>query len=358
MVNTVSVPYEDAHLVFPVITRVIYAASESDPDFTGYSYATEDENGRSNVVFATGANSVSELKKAINSIYGSDVMKKMSEKYMQRDKLDKSQNNSQKNPVSLEQQSKSEIETSDKQEDFVLSADVSDEERKLSINPEIDDSSLEYQALLQKLPFVHVPYPAFRANFLNLQFPTVLSRYHVPPNTIQSQYYSHNPYAHLKFPLHNFDLYNPSIPLFYQAPIAANQVPVDNLNYVSIAIKNTTKSMKENITDNSKTTVTQSAGSAEFNMIESKSNFEPIANKVEKASSSEPALSMFESITISNSVNEETTTEFAKPTVKSRKCGDQIVKDEVSNTEPADTEVTSSTKEPSTETSTISTSEI
>lgn len=314
---------------------------------------THDLNGgRSNVVFATGADSVSKLKKTMNSIYESDAMMKMPEKYMQIDTLDNTQDNSQEDPMSPGQQSKSEIEASmNKQEDFVLNADVSDKERKLekSKNPEVD-SSFKYQTPLQDVPFVRVPYPALRANFLNLQLPAMLPRYHVPSNVIQSQYYPHNPYAHLQFPLHDFDLYNPPVPLLYQAPIIANQISVDDLSYESTAVKDMTMSEKASITESSTTNVTQSVSSIESNMLESKSNFE--SNKAEETSSHEPVPSTFEPVTTSKEINEETTTESAKPTVKSRRCGDQIVRNKVSSTEPANTEVSSSTEKPSTEAST------
>ncbi|XP_032673316.1 uncharacterized protein LOC116845104 [Odontomachus brunneus] len=354
IVRTISIPYKDIHLAFPATTRLFYTASESDPSFSGYSYATHDLNGGgSNVVFATGADSVSKLKKAMNSIYESDAIMKMPEKYMQKDTLDNTQDNSQEDPTSAGQ-SKPEIEASmSKQEGFVLNADVSNEERKLSKNPEVDDSFLKYQTSFQDVPFVRVPYPALRANFLNLQLPAVLPRYHAPSNVIQSQYYPHNPYAHLRFPLHDFDLYNPPVPLLYQAPIIANQVPVDNLSHALTAVKDMTISVKANIAESSRTNATQFVSSIESNMLESKSNFK--SNKAEEASSHEPAPSTFEPMITSKEINEETTTEFAKPTVRSRKCSDQIVKNKVSNTEPANTEVSNSTENSSAETSTMPT---
>ncbi|EFN86891.1 uncharacterized protein LOC105181007 [Harpegnathos saltator] len=418
LARTISLPYEDIHLAFPAATRLIYTASESDPDFSGYSYATQDLNGGgSNVVFATGANSMSKLKEAMGLIYEADDTMKMPKKYTQGDMSDGTRDNIQESPASVEQQSKPEIEPSiTKQEDFVLN-DASDQEKKLSKNPEMD-SSLEHRISPQELPFVHVPYPAFRANFLNLQFPTVFPRYHhVSSNVIQSQYYPNNPYAHLQFPLHDFPLYNPSAPLFYQAPITVNQVPVNDFSHVSLAaVKDITMSVKANFTDSTKTSVIQSASSVESDMIEPRTNLEPMANKVKEASPSEPASSTVEPMTTPKAVNEEATsakvnftdsiktnaiqsassvesdmiesrtnlepmankvkeaplnepalstvepttthkavseeimTESIKSTVKSRRCGDHVMKNAVSSTEFANAEMNTSTKEPSAET--------
>lgn len=285
-------------------------------------------------------------------------MLKMPEKYPQRG-TDGAQDNNQETPASPEQQSKSEIEAiTNKQEDLVLNDVVSNEERKPeSKNPEIDGSA-QHRAPSQGVPFVHVPYPAFGANFLNLQLPTVLPRYHVSSNLIQSQYYPYNPYAHLQPSLQDFDLYNPSVPLFYQAPIAASQVPVNSLSHSSTVVKDVRVSAKANITENSRTNTTQSANSVEPNMIESRSNSESMENKIDEASSIEPASSTFESVTMPEGVDEEMTTESAKPTVKPGRCGDQIVTTEASSTEFAHTEGSTSTKEPSTETPALSTTEM
>ncbi|XP_014471517.1 PREDICTED: uncharacterized protein LOC106742774 [Dinoponera quadriceps] len=355
-VRAISVPYEDIHLEYPTAARFIYTASEFDSDFDGYSYSTEDLNGGgSNVVFATGADSLGKLKKTMNSMYKTDAMMKTPESYMQRDKLDNTQNNTQKNPMSPGQQSKSEIEANmNKQEDFVLDTDVSDEGEKILKNPEANDSSFEHQAP-QEVPFM--PYPAFRANFLNLQLPVVLPRYHIPSDVIQDQYYPHSPYTDLQFPLHDFDFYNPSAPLFYQTPITANPVPINVLNHASAAVKDTTVPAKASTVESSRTT-TQSANSVESNMIELKSNFESTVNQVEETSSSESTSNTVETMTASKVIDEEMTTESAKSTVKSRKCDDQIVNDKVSSTESANTKVSTSTKESSTETSAMSTNEM
>lgn len=370
--RTISVPYEDIHLAFPAATELIYTASTFDasapafnPDFSGYSYTTQDLNGGgSNVVFATGADSVNKLKQAMNSIHATGSMTKMPEKYTQRDRLDNIKDNTQKNPVPPEQQFKPEIAAiMNKQEDLVVNDVVSDEERKLSKNPEVDDSFLQHRAPSQEILFVRGPYPMFRVeNFLNLQLPAMLPRYHASSNVIQNQYYPYNSFADLQLPLHDFNVYNPSAPLFYQAPITVNQVPVNSFSYdISTAVKDTTISMKANITKSSRTNTTQSASYVESTTIESRSNIKAMTKKDEEASSNELALSILESVISPKGVNEEMTIKSEKSTIKPR-YDDQVETTTESSTanvtEFANTEISTSTKEPSTETSTLSATEI
>ncbi|XP_070162445.1 uncharacterized protein [Polyergus mexicanus] len=286
-VRTYSVFYDGSRLAFSNTPRLIYAGSESNPAFSGYSYTTHDLNGgKSNVVFTTGADSMSRLQHEMNSM-------KLSERNM----LERTQENSSPS----EQSSKSEETSTNKQEDFNLNAKNLKEEKELLKSFEVDDNFVEHQVPLQQISFVDLPYSGFRTNLLNLA--TVLQRYHVSPSTIQS-YYPHDPHSRLRLPLHNFNLYNPSVPLFYRAAIT---IPSNNNEYTSTAARDRKISLKLNDIESSQTddTVPESS-SVESSKIESRSDPASTVDAVDKISNkSAIAIDKPEFTTTSKKVEEE-----------------------------------------------------
>ncbi|XP_067209396.1 uncharacterized protein [Linepithema humile] len=283
--RTYSASNEDIHSVFSNIPRLFYTTSDSNPALSGYSYTTQDFNGgESNVVFTTGADSVSRLRSEMN-------LMKMPETYSPRDMLDKTQ----ENLISSKQQSE-EVEASNKQEDYNLSAETINEEKKLSTNSEVDSNIIGHQETPQQISSF-VPYPVFRENLLNLHFPAVFPRYQVS-NAIQNQYYPSNPYAALELPLHNFGFYDPAVPLFYQSAIT---IPDNSFSHTSAADKDIKESIESRVMQKSQINATSSeSNSIESGVIKSRSNLELKANAIEETSSTESATSMntFESTTI------------------------------------------------------------
>lgn len=278
--RTYSVSYDGIHLAFSNTPRLIYTESESNPTFSGYSYTTQDLNGgESNVIFTTGADSLSRLQHEMDSM-----------------KLSENSREIQNNLMSLEQHSKSE-ETSMNEQDFNSNVTNLKEEKDLSKNLEAEDNFVEHQTPLQQISFVRLPYPAFRTNLLN--FP----RYHISPNIIQN--YPHDPlYSQLRLPLHNF--YNPSVPLFYRAAIT---IPNNNTRHTSTAVHNTKVSLGSNDIESLQTNTTVSeSGSIESSIIDSRSNLESTTNAVNKMSNkSATSVDKLEFMTTSKKIEEEIT---------------------------------------------------
>lgn len=239
----------------------------------------------------------------------------MSETYSQ-DVLDKIEENL---ISSKQQQSESEeIEAiMNKQEDYNLNSETSNEEKKLSTNSEVDNNFVGHQETPEQIAsFVRLPYPIFKENLLNLHFSAVLPRYQVS-NVIQNQYYPSNSYARLELPLHNFDFYNPAVPLIYQSAIA---IPDNSFSRISAVDKDIKELTKLHVTQKSHINVTSSeSNSAESDVIKSRSNLETMTNAIEKTSSTESIISIntFESATHkktaekinTKSINHATTTE-------------------------------------------------
>ncbi|XP_011689909.1 PREDICTED: uncharacterized protein LOC105451231 [Wasmannia auropunctata] len=316
-VKTYSVPYQNIQLAFSITPKLIYT-SESNPALSGYSYATQDFNGgESNVVFTTGADSASRLKNEMNSL-------KMSEGYSQRDK-------NQENIISSEQQYVK-IEKSKNKQDLDLNIEVLKEEKKSSKNPKAN--IIEHPMNLQQVSLTDVPYPVFKEN-LNLHLP-VFPNYQISSNEIQSQYHSYNPYAHLELPLHNFDFYNPTVPLFYQA---AAVISNSNSKSASTAIENTKASVESHVTESSQTNATSSeSSSVKSNIIDLRFNLESTTNAMEETSFSQSVDSMnkHESMITSEKIKEEiTTSEFP---VTSQNSVEQTTDNKANSTEPASTE--------------------
>ncbi|KAM0726652.1 hypothetical protein ACS0PU_007836 [Formica fusca] len=324
-VRTYSVSYDGSHLAFSNTPRLIYTESESNPTFSGYSYTTQDLNGgESNVVFTTGADSLSRLQHEMSSM-------KLSERNM----LEKIQENLK----SSKQPSKSEETSMNKQEDFNVNAENLKEEKELSKSFEADDNFVEHQVPLQQISFVDLPYPAFRTNLLD--FPTVFPRYHVSPSAIQS-YYPHNPYSQLRLPLHNFNLYNPSVPLFYRAAIT---IPSNNNEYTSTAAQDTKISLESNDIESSQTDATVSESSSiESSKIESRSDLGSMADAVDKTSNkSAIAIDKLEFTTTSKKVEEEITSSTpVNLAITSESSVEQTTEDKTNTTELANTETSPS----------------
>lgn len=335
--RTYSVSYEDIHLAFSNTPRLIYTESESNPTFSGYSYATQDLNGgESNVVFTTGADSLSRLQQEMDSM-------KLSERYSQTNILEKTQ----ENLMSSEQQSKSEEASMNKQEDFNSSVEnLSKEEKRLSKSFEADNNFVEYQAPLQQISFVRLPYPTFRTNLMNL--PTVLPRYHVSPNAIQS-YYLHNPYSQLNLPLQNFNL-NPTVPLFYRAAIT---IPSNSTRHTT-AVEDAKISLEPNDTKSSQinTTISEST-STESSIIESRSDLGSMANAVDEATDkSAISTDKLEFMTAAKKVEDElTSSKLVNSAVTSESSDEQTTEDKINTTELANTEISPLMEESTTETS-------
>ncbi|XP_029154820.1 uncharacterized protein LOC114927917 isoform X1 [Nylanderia fulva] len=327
-VKTYSVSYQNIPLAFSNTPRLIYTESESNPAFSGYSYATQDLNGgESNVIFTTGADSLSRLQHEMDSM-------KPSEGYSEKNMLEK-----RVNSVSSEQQSKSEKASMTEQENFNSSVENSRKGKKLSKSFEADNNFVEYQAPLQQISFV--PYSTLRANLLN--FPTVLPRYHVSPDAVQN-YYLHNPYSQLKLPLHNFNLYNPIVPLFYQATTNPNS----SIRYqTSIAAQNSKISLESNNTKSSEinSTISESS-STESNIIESRSDLGSMEDAADKTSNkSDISADKLELVT--KKVEEEITSSKSVKSAVTETFDEQTIEDKTNTTELANTE-TSTSKEKST----------
>lgn len=325
--RTYSVSYDGIHLAFSNIPRLIYTESESNPTFSGYSYKTQDLNGgESNVVFTTGADSLSRLQHEMDSM-------RLSENNI----LEKSQ----KNLMSSEQQSKSEETSKNEQEDFNSNVKNLKEEKDLSQNFEAENNFVEHQTPSQQISFVRLPYPAFRTNLLN--YP----RYHVS-NIIQS--YPHDPlYSQLRLPLHNFNFYNPSTPLFYRAAIT---IPSNNIKHTSTAVQNTKVSLESSDVKSLQTnTSAAESTSIESSIISSRSDLESTTNAVDKMSNiSATSADKLEFTTTSKKIEEEITSNNPKEPAVTFDSSEQTTEDKTSTT-GFDTEIS-----PSTQKSTITTS--
>lgn len=330
--RTYSVSYDGIHLAFSNTPRLIYTESESNPAFSGYSYATQDLNGgESKVVFTTGADSLSRLQHEMDSM-----------KLSGRNMLEKTQ----ETLMSSEQPFKPEEMSMNKQEDFNLSPENLRGEKELSKNFEGNDNFVEHQVPLQRISFVGLPYPAFRTNLLN--FPTVLPRYHVTPSAIQS--YPHDPYSQLRLPLQNFNLYNPSVPLFYRAAIT---IPGNSNEHTSAAAQDTRISLKLNDIESSQTNATASeSNSIESSKIESRSNLGSTDAVDEMSTKSAISTDKLEFMTTSKKVEEEiTSSNPINLAITSENSVELTMKDKTNITELANTETS-----PSMEKSTIATS--
>ncbi|RLU24230.1 hypothetical protein DMN91_004440 [Ooceraea biroi] len=331
-VRTYSVPYEST-LAFSTTSRLIYTASESNPTFSGYSYATQDLNGDgSNVVFTTGVDSVSRLKNEMNLIYKASG-KTMPDRYLQRDTLNKIPETSTSSEITLKK-----VETNmTKHENLESSVEILSEEKELSKTSEVNDNFVDYQVAPQHVSFVRVPYSAFRPNLLNL-LPTVHAQYPISSNRIEDQYYSHNPYARLELPLHNFDFYNPAVPLFYQPAITISDSSFGLAPTTSEDIKTFTDSL---VAKDSQANATESSAS-ESNIVESRSNLETTTGIAEEILSNEsPSTNKLESTTTSERAKEKIVTESISSTEVSETSVEQITENKAS-TEPASTEASSS----------------
>ncbi|XP_050452072.1 uncharacterized protein LOC126851787 [Cataglyphis hispanica] len=319
-VRTYSVSYDGIHLAFSNTPRLIYTESESNPAFSGYSYATQDLNGgESNVVFTIGADSLSRLQHEMDSM-----------KLSRRNMLEKTQ----ETLMSSEQPSKPEEMSMNIQKDFNLSPENFRGEKKLSKNFQANDNFVEHQVPLQQTSFVGLPYPAFRTNLLN--FPTVLPRYHVTPSVIQS--YPHDLYSQLRLPLQNFNLYNPSVPLFYRAAIT---IPSNSNEHTSTATQGTRISLKLNDIESSQTNATASeSNSIESSKIESRSNLGLMIDKVDETSTkSAISTDQLEFMTTSKKVEEEiTSSNLVNLAMTSESSVEPTMKDETNTTELANTE--------------------
>ncbi|XP_018406757.1 PREDICTED: uncharacterized protein LOC108771316 [Cyphomyrmex costatus] len=313
-VKTYSVPYQNIQLAFPSTPKLIYT-SEPNPTFSGYSYATQDFNSGSNVVFTTGVDSMSRLKNEINSI-------KISEEYSQKDK-------GQKNITSPKQSESIQAEESKSKQALDSNIKVLNEKKKFSKNPEANNL-IEYQPNLQQVSLVDVPYPAFRENLLNLHLPE-FSRYQIS-NIIQSQYYPYNPYANLELPLNNFDFYNPTVPLFYQAATVVS----DSNSKLLTTTENTKASVQSHITKSS-----QISTSSESNLVKSRV-IESTTDAIKETLSSQSATSTKKLECTSEKIRQEITT--TESPITSQKSVEEITDKKVNSTE-----LTSTTTSPLTE---------
>ncbi|XP_011634950.1 LOW QUALITY PROTEIN: uncharacterized protein LOC105425743 [Pogonomyrmex barbatus] len=325
-VKTYSIPYETIQQAFSSSPKLIYT-SESNPAFSGYSYTTQNFNGgESNVIFTTGADSVSRLKDEINSM-------KMSEKYSQKNIM----NEKEKNMISSEQSKSIENEISKNKQDIEI---LNEGKKYFKKIPEASNL-IKDQTKPQRISFVDVSYPVLRENLLNLNFP-VFSRYQILSNIIQGQY---NPYAHLELPLHNFGFYNPTAPLFYQA--AAIAIPDNNFKVASAAVENVKTSIEPNITESSQTNATSSESNLIKSNIKSRFNLESTAN-VEKMKQSDASMNKLESMIISENTEKEITS--SKSVVTSQSSIEQFTNNKENNIEFSSTETSSLTEKSSTAT--------
>ncbi|XP_011052977.1 PREDICTED: uncharacterized protein LOC105145236 [Acromyrmex echinatior] len=314
-VKPYSVPYQNIQL-FSITPKLIYT-SESNPTFSGYSYITQDFNGgESKVVFTTGADSMNRLKNEINSM-------KISEGYSQKEK-------DQENTKSSEQSESIKAEENKNKQDLDSNIEVLNEERKFSKNPEADNL-IEHQSNLQQVSLIDVSYPAFRENLLNLHLPE-FSRYQIS-NVIQNQYYPYNPYARLQLPLNNFDFYNPTVPLFYQA---AAVISDSNSKSTSTATENTKASVESYIAKNSQTNTTNSESNSVKSHIISEFNLESTTNAIEETPSKQSVTSIKKLESISERIREEITT--SESTVTSQKSVEEITDKKANSTEFTSTE--------------------
>jgi len=324
-------PYEDT-LASPTILRLMYTTSRFNPTFTGYSYTTQDLNGDgSNVVFATDTDSVSRLKNEMNSIYKVNDMN-MPDRPLQRD----TSNKMLKQTLMSSELTSKQIETNmTKQQNFESNVKIFNEEKPLPRNSEINNNFAEYQVSPQQVSFIYVPYSAFRSNLLNLQLPTVHAQYSIPSNNIENQYYSHNFYTHSELSPQNFDFYNPTIPIFYQAAITSPDSSFEPTPTISKDIKISTET---SITKDSQT-VTES-NSSKSNTIEPRVNSEATTNIAEAILSSEsPLTDKLESITTSERtkekiINNESTNSIETPEISV----EQVIENKANSTELANTE--------------------
>lgn len=327
--KTYSVLYEDVHLAFSDTPRLIYTESESNPAFSGYSYATQDLNGgESNVIFTTGADSLSRLRQEMGS------MKPSAEKNILEKRV---------NSVSSEQPSKSKEASMTEQEDF-NSSENSREGKKLSKSFKADNNVVEYQAPLQQISFV--PYSTFRTNLLN--FPAVLPRYQVSSDAAQN-YYLHNPYSQLKLPLHNFNLYNPIVPLVYQAITNPS-----NSTQTSTAAQDSKISLESNNTKSSinttqiNTTISESS-STESSVIESRSNLGSTENAVDETSNKSDI--SVDKLEITKKVGEEVASSKPVNSTVTESFDEQTTENETNTTELTNTETSPSMEKSTTVTS-------
>ncbi|XP_025987905.2 uncharacterized protein LOC113003277 [Solenopsis invicta] len=327
-----SVPYQSIQLAFSITPQLMYT-SESNPAFSGYSYTTQDFNGgESNVIFTTGADSVSKLKAEINSM-------KMPE-YSQSDK-------NQKDIISSEQKSKAEkAEENRNKHDLDTNIKVINKEKKFSKNPK-EDNLLEYQTNLQQVSLVDGSYSIFAENLLNLP---VFPRYQISSNVIQNQYYPHNSYASLELPLHNFDFYNPTVPLFYQATTI---IPDSNSKLASTIDKNMKASMESHVVKNSQTKVTSSESNmTKSNIIESRFNLESTTNKIEETPSSQTTIPTKKLETmITSEKNREEIESSSEPIKISQNTVEQTTDNKANSTELTSTEMSPLKEKSSTTTS-------
>ena len=300
--KTYSVPYQNIQLAYSITPKLMYT-SESNPTFSGYSYTTQDFNGgESKVVFTTGADSMNRLKNEINSM-------KISEGYSQKEK-------EQENIKSSEQSESVKAEENKNKQILDSNIEVLNEEKKFSKNPEADNL-IEHQLNLQQVSFIDVSYPAFREHLLNLH--PEISRYQIS-NVIQNQYYPYNLYTRLQLPLNNFDFYNPTVPLFYQA---ATVISDSNSKSTSMATENTKTSAESYIAKNSQT-INSESNSIKSHII-SRFNLESTTNAIEEIS----ATSIKKLEATSEKIGEEITT--SESTVTSQKSVEEITDKKVSN---------------------------
>ncbi|XP_018362868.1 PREDICTED: uncharacterized protein LOC108761044 [Trachymyrmex cornetzi] len=294
-VKTYSVPYQNIQLAFSITPKLMYT-SESNPTFSGYSYTTQDFNGgESNVVFTTGVDSMNRLKNEINSM-------KISVGYSQKEK-------GQENIKSSEQSESVKAKENKNKQDLDSNIEVLNEEKKFSKNPEADNL-IEYQPNLQ-VSLIDVSYPAFRVNLLNLHLPE-FSRYQIS-NIIQNQHYPYNPYARLQLSLNNFNFYNPTVPLFYQA---ATVISNSNFKSTSTTTENTKASVESYIAKNSQTNTTNSESNS-IKFHQSGFNLESTTNVIEETPSKQSATSIKKLDSTSEKIREEITT--SESTVTSQK---------------------------------------
>ncbi|XP_018058304.1 PREDICTED: uncharacterized protein LOC108693722 [Atta colombica] len=309
-VKTYSVPYQNIQLAFSITPKLMYT-SESNPTFSGYSYTTQDFNGgESKVVFTTGADSMNRLKNEIN-------LMKISEGYSQKEK-------DQENIKSLEQSESIKAEENKNKQVLDSNIEVLNEKKKFSKNPEADNL-IGLQSNLQQVSSIDVSYPAFRENLLNLHLPE-LSRYQIS-NIIQNQYYPYNLYTRLQLPLNNFDFYNPTVPLFYQA---ATVISDSNSKSTSTATENTKTSAESYIAKNSQTTNSESSSIKSH--ITSRFNLESTTNAIEETS----ATSIKKLEATSEKSGEEITT--SESTITSQKSVEEITDKKANSTEFTSTE--------------------
>ncbi|KAL0109545.1 hypothetical protein PUN28_014540 [Cardiocondyla obscurior] len=310
-VKVYSVPYQGIRPAFSITPKLIYT-SDPNPAFSGYSYTTQDFNGgESNVVFTTGADSMSKLKSEIN-------LMKISEESSQTDE--------DKKNTSLKQQLKSEkFDENNKEQDLDSNVEVFNEKKKLLENSETDNNFIEREKNFKQVP---LPYSVLKENVLNL-YP-LFSRYSISSNTIPTQYYPHDPYARLELPLHNFNFYNP-VPLFYQATTIVSD---SNSRPVSTAVENKNASTK-NIAKSLQTDAINSESNLiKSNIVESTTHRKKEELPAPKSANSDE-LNNIESTTVEK-IKEEGMTN--KTAVISQNSTEQTIDNEVSSTEQGNAE--------------------